>query len=207
MIQQINKISFSKPLLFNNKHKLEPGEFLNQNLGYKNVDPKQFYEKFIKVSKKKFTHKNKHKFKNILNTDRSCGKKLYWQVWYIPPYTNISYHEHANFEYNYIAEGEFHEIRYEKDIKENYCNIKKVKNINDSNIPENEFINNKFNKGSGFVNQPGTIHLSFTQSKPCILYTLWSEKHANIRKIPLFLKKFTRKLKKNNNKYTQKNRK
>jgi hypothetical protein len=206
-MQQINKISFSKPLLFNNKNKLEPGEFLNKNLGYKNVEPKEFYEKFIKVSKKKFGNKHKNKFKNIIKTDTSCGRKLYWQVWYIPPYTNIGYHEHANFEYNYIAEGEFYELRYKKDMKENYCNIRKAENIDATNIHENEFITNKFNKGNAFVNQPGTIHLSFTQSKSCVLYTLWSEKHANIKKMPSFLKKFTRKIKKDNNKYTRKNRK
>jgi len=186
-----DSITFSESKLFNIHNKNEPGNFLNKLLGYNYVVPINFYNNFINSMNQYFKHKNKKQLQEIVETNKSCNRKLYWQIIYIPPYKVFNFHVHPNVEYEYVVEGTFYQIRCKDDIVKNYCNIKSDKeNINISHLPKNRFYENFINQGDSLINEAGSIHLSFTKSKPCILYSLWSKKHANIVKYPPFLINF-----------------
>ncbi len=99
---------------------------------------------------------------------------------YIPPNMAFILHAHPNIEYDYVAEGEFYGIRCKHDVyKSDYCNNKPI-GPDISNLTVKDFFINKSTKGHAVINDIGSIHLSFTKSKPCMLYCLWSGLHANI---------------------------
>jgi hypothetical protein len=136
-----------------------------------------------------FINKKKSQWTELIKKNKSCNEKLFWQMIYIPPYSMFQLHAHPNIEYDYVVDGNFYEIRCKHIIKDNYC-IKNPIGPDISNFSINDFYFNKISKNNALINDIGSVHLSFTKDKHCLLYCLWSGKHANISIYPLFLKNF-----------------
>ena len=180
------KIKFSKKLDFDILDRANPGNFLNNYLGYESVDPEKFYKNFIKNMTKYFKKANTGEWKEVIETNKSCRRQLFWQVIVIQPYTKFSLHAHPNIEYSYIVEGALYEIR----VKNNIYDIKNLVGPDISNLVKNDFIYNKINKNIALINDRGSVHLSYTKSEGCIVYCLWSGLHAHISLYPEFFDDF-----------------
>jgi len=184
------KIKFSKKLKFNILDKTEPGKFLNQYLGYESVLPEKFYKDFIKNMNNFFKNRNIEEWKEVIETNKSCNRPLYWQIIVIPPYTKFSLHAHPNIEYDYVAEGALYEIRAINNIYNiDYCK-KNPLGPDISKLKKKDFIFNKTSKNTALINDVGSIHLSYTKSEQCVIFSLWTGVHANISLNPVFLDKF-----------------
>lgn len=184
------KVKFSKKLDFDILDRTNPGNFLNNYLGYKSIDPEKFYKDFIKKMTTFFKKANTGEWKEVIETNKSCNRPLFWQVIVIQPYTNFSLHAHPNIEYSYIVEGALYEIRLKDNIYDSdYC-IKNLVGPDISNLVKNDFIFNKINKNKALINDRGSVHLSYTKSEGCIVYCLWSGLHAHISLYPEFFDNF-----------------
>ena len=186
----MKKIKFSKKLDFDILDRTNPGNFLNHYLGYKNVDPVKFYKDFIKNMTKFFKNRNTNEWKEAIETNKSCKRPLFWKVITIPPYTKFSLHAHPNIEYDYVAEGTLYEIRSKHNIyKSDYCNNNPI-GPDISNLSKNDFIFDKTIKNTALINDKGSVHLSYTKSEGCVVYSLWTGVHAPITLYPKFFDEF-----------------
>ena len=184
------KIKFSKKLDFDILDRTNPGYFLNNYLGYENVDPKKFYKDFIKNMTTFFKKKNTCEWQEVIETNKSYKKLLFWQIIIIPPYTKFSLHAHPNIEYSYIAEGTLYEIRCKYNIYNGDYYIKNRNSPDISNLVKNDFIFNEINKSTVLINDGGSVHLSYTKLERCVIYCLWTGMHVHIDSYPEFFDDF-----------------
>jgi len=186
----MNNIKLSNKIKFNINDRLEPGVFLNNLLGYKNVEPIEFYETFRNRMSSFFNNKkNNNQWKELIKTNKSCNRNLYWQVIYVPPYHFMHIHAHVTVEYDYVAEGEIYQIRCKNEYNSNYY-LKNLKGPDISKLSKNDFFLDKTTKNNAIINDIGSIHISFTKSKPCKIFSLFSGDFASIQHIPYFLNNF-----------------
>ena len=175
-----NNILFSRKIPFSFNENTAPGKYLNEFLGYNNVKPLKFYNDFNKHMQDHFNIKNNKEWNIIKNSGKSCNNTLYWQVIIIPSDKNFLLHSHPNIEYIYIAEGDLYEVRAKPEkIKNGIC-VKKTNNEVLKNFDKKDFEYNKFTEGKFLINDPGSIHLSYTKKSRCVLFTLWSGNHLPI---------------------------
>lgn len=167
------------PFSITEKEYLNPGKFLNK-LGYDDIDPTIFNKMFTKKMYNFFTCNNlQHQWKEVIRTGKSCKRPLFWQVINIPPYSSFTLHAHPNIEYGYVIKGALYEIRLQQSIDSNYC-IQNPIAPDVSLFSQKDYIYKKIKENECIINDTGSIHLSYTKSEGCALYTLWSGVHANV---------------------------
>ena len=57
-------------------------------------------------------------------------------------------------------------------------------------MSKNDFFLDKTTKNNAIINDIGSIHISFTKSKPCKIFSLFSGDFVSIQHIPYFLNNF-----------------
>lgn len=133
-----------------------------------------FYEKCMQMLKDDLSPGD---FQELVDSNgTSCGRSMRFDVMRISPNTSFKLHAHPNLEIIFVVKGAMHEYRFQgpnlpKD------QLKDLKSCV-PDLPGEKFALRRVAEGSFLINQPGSVHLSFTRDDPeTVLLVLWSGLH------------------------------
>jgi len=179
---------YPKELEFKNTDSniMNAAHLLNESLNQNIIEPSDFLEKFRKNMDNYFLVKNpdlKDEYYNLLNTNKSNGKKLKWNILFCEPNHIFSLHIHPNIEYEYSPSLKYSlgEYRYKTQVN---------KNTNIKDLTKKDFA---FKKNKVIINPVNSMHVSYSTNNYSISLILWSGEHIKFtpQKSPKFLKKVT----------------
>lgn len=131
-------------------------------------------------------------FQDVTASGASCGRRLRIDLMTIEPNVSFSLHSHPNCECIAVATGEIFEYRLtdaeigpstRAQLTASVDECAKV----DLTSHLSHFTLQSAAAGGYIVNQPGSVHLSFTRSTPTRLLVLWSGAHFRLPSVALEL--------------------
>lgn len=95
-----------------------PSDFVRNHCEKKSIcfpfTNKEFGSTIINVLRSYFAARNiADEFDELLQTGRSNGREMKWDIMTISPNTSFKLHAHPNIEIIYVIDGAIHELRYE----------------------------------------------------------------------------------------------
>lgn len=116
-------------------------------------------------------------YRELMSTNgTSCGQRMRFDVMSISPNTSFKLHAHPNVECIVVLKGAMHEYRYQGTnlTRERLLDLSSVQ----ADLPASLFTLRTVTAPASLVNQPGSVHLSFTRDDPeTLLLVLWSGSH------------------------------
>lgn len=95
-----------------------PSDFVRDHCEKKGIcfpyTNREFGSTIIEVLRSYFaTHNIADEFDELMQTGRSNGREMKWDIMTISPNTSFKLHAHPNIEIIYVIDGAIHELRYE----------------------------------------------------------------------------------------------
>jgi len=116
-------------------------------------------------------------FETLNNSSTSNGRSLHWTYMEIPSKNVFELHAHPSVEVVKCIKGSLHEIRAAvvASIAPSQTAGPNLRDVNTN------WEKKTLNAGEWLVNEPGSIHKSYTADESCTLLVLWCGCHCNIK--------------------------